>query len=260
MFRAPACLVIAGSLAVALLGGATSFAQTPAPSPAATAAATPPLTVAEIVQKAVARDDTRRERRMAFEADQTIVIDRLDDTGKIIKTKTLHAVLHPTREISYSANVDSTSESQHSDEDAAKAQHIMAIMNLGKLAPRFIEKLAGEGVIQGRACYIVHYQPKTGQPSADTREEKVVNNLAGRFWIAKDNLDIVQSDGSLVSPVTVALVASVTRMDFQFRSQLLPNGDVGPASFSVNLAVHAPFYDFRQRQVTSLANWRPKKT
>lgn len=259
MVRAPACLLIAGSLAIALLAGQACVAQTPSPGPVAPAAATPPLSVAEIVQKAVARDDARRERRMAFEADQTIVIDRLDDTGKIIKTKTIHAVLHPTREISYSANVDSTSESQHSDEDAAKAQHIMAIMNLGKLAPRFTEKLAGDGMIQGRPCYIIHYQPKDGQP-ADTREEKVVNNLAGRFWIAKDNEDILQSDGSLISPVTVALVASVTRMDFQFRSQLLPNGDVGPASFSVNLAVHAPFYDFRQHQVTTLTNWRPKKT
>ena len=58
--------------------------------------------------------------------------------------------------------------------------------------------------------------------------------------------------------MTVAFIASVTRMDFKFHSQLLPNGEVGPLDFSVDLAIHAPFYDFRQLQVNSLRNWRPR--
>ena len=222
--------------------------------------APPELSVRDIVQKAVVRDDARRERRVTFEADQTIRTERLDTSGKVLDSKTVHMVAHPTKDILFATQTGSSSASSagQPNADTVKAQHIMAVMNLGKLAPRFTETVTGSAVIQGRECYVVGYRPKPGQ-SADTREEKVVNNVAGRFWIAKDNFDILQSEGSLVSPVTVAFiasVASVTRMDFKFHSQPLPNGDVGPADISVDMAIHAPFYDFRQLQVNTFTNWR----
>ena len=217
------------------------------------------LSAHEIVQKAVARDDVRREHRVALEADQTILTERLDPAGKVLSSKSVHMIHHPTREISYSTNTgtDNASSSGHPDGDTVKAAHIMAVMDLGKLAPKFTETVTGSATILGRDCYVVSYYPKPGQ-SADSREEKVVNNVAGRFWIAKDNFDILQSEGSLVGPVTVAFIASVTRMDFKFHSQLLPNGEVGPADFSVDMAIHAPFYDFRQYQLNTLRNWRLK--
>jgi hypothetical protein len=222
--------------------------------------------VNEIVQKAIARDDLRRDHREMFEADQTILTERLDLEGKVLAAKTVHTIHHPTREISFSTDTMSNSTSSslstpsapgHPDQDTVKAQHIMAVMNLGKLAPHFTETVTGSATIQSRDCYVVSYRPKPGQP-ADNREEKVVNNVAGKFWIAKDNYDILQSEGSLVGPVTVAFIAAVTRMDFKFHSQVLANGEVGPGDFSVDMAIHAPFYDFRQLQVNSLAHWRPR--
>ncbi len=224
----------------------------PSPAPAATAVPTIPP-VREIVQKAVARDNARRERRLAYQCDQTILTQTMDTNGMILKSKAVHLIYRQTADISFSTNVQSNSAKP--DEDTVKAQHIMAVMDLGKLAPHFIETVIGSATVQGRDCYVVGYRPKGGQP-ADTREEKVVNNVAGRFWIAKDNFDILQSEGSLVSPVTVALIASVTRMDFKFHSQPIANGDIGPADFSVDMAIHAPFYDFRQLQVNTQANWR----
>ncbi len=229
-------------------------------APVGTLAAEPAPAVSEIVQKAVARDDFRRLRRVAFEADQTVLTENLDTTGKILSSKTVHAIHHPTAKISFSTDVGSAAAapSAHPEGDSVKAQHIMAMMDLGKLAPKFTESVAGSAVIQNRECYVVKYYPKPGQ-SADTREEKVANQVSGRFWIAKDNFDILQSDGSLVEPVTVALIVSVTRMDFKYFSQTLPNGDVGPAKISVDIALHAPFYDSRQLQVNTLANWRPRR-
>jgi hypothetical protein len=226
--------------------------------PSPPVAATPP--VREIVQKAIAQDDARRARRVAFEADQTVLTEHLDLDGKVLSSKTVHLIHHPTKEISFSSTTESSnasSDAAHPDADTVKAQQIMAVMNLGKLAPRFTETVTGSATIQGRDCYVVSYRPKPDQYSAN-REEKVVNNVAGRFWIAKDNFDILQSEGSLVGPVTVALIASVTRMDFKFHSLQLPNGDVCPADFSVDMTIHAPFYNFRQLQVNTLANWRPR--
>ena len=212
----------------------------PAVVPAATGAPAP--SVHEIVQRAVAQDNVRRLRRVALECEQNILTEQLDPAGKVVKSKTVRMVYHPTANISFSTSVESKPSGPPGkpDEATVKAQHIMAVMDLGKLAPRFTETVIGSAVVHGRDCYIVAYRPKPGQP-ADSREEKVVNNVGGRFWIAKDNYDILQSEGSLVGPVTVALIASVTRMDFKFDSQPLPNGDVGPASFSVDMAVKAPF-------------------
>jgi hypothetical protein len=212
-------------------------------------------TVSEIVQKAVARDDALRQRRTAFKCDQTVKADRFDATGKIIKTDTLRTVHVPTKEIAFKTEVKS--DSAKSGEDVAKSQNVEAVMDLRKLASRFEMSLAGEEPVHGRACYVVRYSPKANQ-SSDTREEKVVNNLKGRFWIAKDDFSILQSDGALSSPVTVALIASVNRMDFQYHSQALPNGDVGPADFNVYMTVKAPFYDFRERKTTTQENWRPR--
>jgi hypothetical protein len=248
-WHARALVLLYGCCSVVAAVGTLSGDPAPAQAPP----------VREIVQKAVARDDVRRLHRVAFEADQTILTERLDSNGKILSSKTVHMIHHPTAEISYSTDMKSSnaSSSAHPDEDTVKAQHIMAVMNLGKLAPHFTETISGSAVIQGRDCYIIGYRPNPDQ-SADTREEKVVNNVGGRFWIAKDNFDILQSEGSLIGPVTVALIASVTRMDFKFHSLTLPDGEVGPADFSVDMAIHAPFYDFRQLQVNTLTNWRPR--
>ena len=240
-----------------LLWGPALLGTLRADLPASSAASVPP--VRDIVEKAVARDDFRRVRRTAFEADEAILTERLDPDGKVLSSKTVHVVHHPTADISFSSNMESKSApaSGQPDADTVKAQHIMAVMNLGKLAPHFIETIVGSAMLQGRDCYVIRYRPKPDQPAA-TREEKVVNGVSGRFWIAKDNYDILRSEGSLTGPVTVAFIASVTRMDFKFESLQLPNGDVGPANFSVDMAIKAPFYDFRQLQVNTLTNWRPR--
>ena len=130
-------------------------------------------------------------------------------------------------------------------------------MNLRRLAPRFQYRLAGEEPVAGRTCDIIAFSPKGSQP-ADTREDKVINNLHGWYWIDKNTFEILQAEGSLVAPVTVALIASVTRMDFTLHSGVLPNGEVGPADFRVDLTVKAPFHFYRQQQRSRMENWRAK--
>ena len=231
----------------ACLTAATLRAQAPAPAPPAQ----------EIVQRAVANDELRRQHRLALECDQTITTDRLDESGKVLKSKQARVVHREGRAFTYSADVDATSESTGKDGDTAKAEHLQAVMNLRKLAPRFRYSVDGTGEVRGRPCWIVAYAPKGGQP-ADTREDKVINNLHGRYWIDQATSEILQGEGSLVSPVPTALVASVTRMDFRFHSQTMPGGEAGPSDFSVDLAVHAPFYFYRQRQLSRMENWRGK--
>ncbi len=141
------------------------------------------------------------------------------------------------------------------DRDYCEARKFMAVLDLQKLAPRFQLTREPDADGGGRGCYVVSYRPRPGQ-AYDTREEKVINSLNGRFWISKDDFSIVQSEGTLAQPVTVALVASVYRLEFQYRSMPLPSGETAPASFQVNLAVRAPLYDLRQRQTSTISNYR----
>ena len=233
------------------------------PPPAAAPGLAPAMSVAEYIQRVVASDELRREHRLSMECDETVKTERLDDHDKVVSTKTVYILGGETKDLSYSTKVESKTATPApdgklgKDDEAVKAQSLVAVMSLRKLAPRYTFALAGSAPLHGRDCLVFTYRPKPDQPAA-TREEKVVNNLQGRYWIDRNTFEIVQIEGSLASPVSVALIASVTRMDFQFHSQTLYNGEIGPLDFSVNLAVKAPFYDFRQRQTTTMEKWRPR--
>ena len=211
------------------------------------------LPVNEIVRRAVLRDDQLRANRTAMKCDRTIRADRLDASGKVISTTTKRDVEFPTEALAYSTTVETAK-----DSGDAKTQKIDAVMSLHRLAPRYDMTLRGEETIRGVPCYAVDYKPKAAQATAATREEKVVSNLHGHFWISKEDFSVVQSDGTLSGPVSLALIASVNQMDIKYYSQALPNGDTAPKEVTVTMAVKAPFYDFRQKQVTTEENWRPR--
>ena len=224
-----------------------------------TVTASPVPSVQEIVQRALANDELRRQHRLALECDQTITVDRLDERGEAFKSKTLHTVYREKPALAYATDVDLPPEGQahhgHRDGDIAKADHRLALLNLRQLAPRFDYTLTGEATVRGRDCYVIEYVPRSGQ-RANAREEKAVNQLHGRFWIDKKSWEILQGEGSLAAPVSVALLSAVTRLDFAFRTQPMPNGEAGPADFSVDLAVKAPFYFYHQQQTARMENWR----
>lgn len=213
------------------------------------------LSLNDIVHRAVLRDDALRASRRGMRCDQTVKIEHLDSDGKVTGVSTDRTVHQQTEAITFSTDVAAAQGTDGQSEAKRQTDHVEAVMNLGKLAGRFQMALAEDETVRDRSCYVVRYWPKNGQTS-ETREEKVVNNLKGRFWIAKDDFSIVQSNGALSGPVSVALIASVNQMDFTYHSQTLPNGDVAPGDSSVNIAVKAPFYDFREKKRTTQENWR----
>jgi hypothetical protein len=217
----------------------------------------PGPSLTDIVQRAVDNDELRRQHRLPLECDQIITTERLDETGTVFKKKTARVVYHERSGIVYSndANIPSGSNGRQ-DGDTVKAEHRMGEMNLRKLAPRFQYAFEPDSVVRGRACYVIDYSPRPGQ-EAQTSEEKVINHLHGRYWIDKKTYEILQGEGSLPAPVTVGVFAAVTLMKYEFHTQTLRNGEAGPAEFSVDFAVKAPFYFYRQQQRNQFENWRP---
>jgi hypothetical protein len=210
-----------------------------------------PLSAGDIIHRAIQRDDELRRDRQRYECDVNVRTEKLDAKGSVVSAKAVNATMRPTREIAIGGEV----QAEKMDRDYCEARKFMAVLDLQKLAPRFQLTRDLDADAVGRGCYVVSYRPRPGQ-AYDTREEKVINSLSGRFWIAKDDFSIVQSEGALAQPVTVAFVASVYRLEFQYRSQPLPSGETAPASFQVNLAVRAPLYDMRQRQTSTISNYR----
>ena len=249
MRHSPASLLLALALAASSLHGQTD------PGVVVTAEAPGP-TVREIVQRAVANDELRVGHRRLLECEQVITTDRLDEGGRVFKTKTVRVQHRESPAFAYSAGADiSAAAGASKDGDTVKAQRRLDEMNLRKLAPRFAYTRAADTQVRGRICYVIDFTPKGGQ-SADTREQKVIDHLQGRYWIDKKTYEILQGEGSLPAPVTVGLLASVAQMHFEFHTQTLPNGEAGPADFSLDFTVKAPFYFYRQRQIDRLENWR----
>ena len=237
-------------------GGGPLHAQQTTDRVVVTASGLPP--VQDIVQRAVANDDLRHQHRLPLECDQILTTERLDAAGEVFKTKTVRLIHREGAAFALFAKEDSAEANRAiQDGDTIKAEHRMAEMKLRQLAPRFECSLTSEERIQGRTCYVVVYTPRQKQ-SASTPEEKVIDQLHGRFWIDEKNYEILQGEGALVAPVSVGLFASVREMSFAFHNQKLPSGEVGPADFSVDFTVKAPFYFYRQRQENRLENWRPE--
>jgi hypothetical protein len=243
------------SLLPALVLAASTLRAQDVPPVVVTAPAPGP-SVQEIVRRAIANDEMRRRHRLPLECDQIISTERLDEAGRVFKKKTVRIAYRETGGIAYSNDANlAAAGSAGKDGDTVKAEHRIGEMNLRKLAPRFQYALAADAPVRGRVCYVVEYSPLAGA-DPKTSEEKVIDSLHGRYWVDKKTFEILQGEGSLPEPVTVGLFAAVTRMNFAFHTQTLRNGEAGPADFSVDFAVKAPFYFYRQQQVNRFENWR----
>ena len=222
--------------------------------------ATAPPPVDELVRRVVARDEAARAHRHEFQYDLTRVTERLDAAGKVTQSKTTRAVARPSRTVAFSIDITpdpsaTAAERAQATQEAREGERIQAAMRLSRLASHFQYAIEGHETVDGRDCWVLAYRPKPGSP-AETREERIVNELTGRFWIDRATDSIVRSEGRLPAPTSIAMVVKMNQLAFQYRSQNLPNGELGPESFSVEVEVAAPFYLFHQKQRSTMRNYR----
>ena len=222
---------------------------------------TPPATKdldgSALMHLALEHDEAERRRRADWVYDDEVVTVKLDAQNHPLDTRReSHTAVAlgspPGASGSLSAGESSTEQTRDGRFDVT--------VNLARLADRFEMRREADGVSRGgRACYVVAFRPREQEPPASgSREERVVSQLAGRFWLAKEDLAIVQSEGELVRAVSVAWVASVERLRFRYQTLLLPGaGGTLPASFELELGISAPFYHAAQRQTTTMTHHRP---
>ena len=205
---------------------------------------------------ALEHDQAERRRHADWVCDEEVVTVKVDAQNHPLDThRESHSAvalgLPPGASGTLSAEGQSSKEPAHSD-------RFDVTVDLGRLANRFEMRREADGTSRdGRACYVVAYRPRPQAPASGTREERVLSQMAGRFWLAKEDLSIVQREGELIQAVTVAWVASVERLRFRYQTVFLPgvNGTF-PASFEMELGVSAPFYHAAQLQTTTMTHHR----
>ena len=253
---------------------------------------TPDITVDQIIKNAIRRDEELRELREGFTYQLKLVTERLDDDNKVIpdKTKTVTAKIKPGKDITFSADFNDDSKdnekasspqtsyagatggrglkSSHkkssdddddsSNKDVEDAKKVNAMLDMGKIAPRFKYSRQGDETIRNRNCYVIKFSPKKDQPFA-SREEKVINKVGGTLWIDQSDFSIVQTRGKLTEEVDVAwFLATMKGLEFSYQTSELPNLNIPvPSNFLMNFDLNIMGYRMAQRQTSVMADYQP---
>ena len=268
----------------------------PAPSPAAAPAPTTAnpenakLPVDQIIQNAIRRDEELRELREEFTYQLKLVTQRLDDDNKVIpdKTKTVTAKIKPGKDITFSAdfnddskdNDESSSKTTYagatggrglqskqkksddddgdSNKDVEDAKKVNAMLDMGKIAPRFKYVRMPDQTVRDRPCFVIKFSPKPDQPFT-SREEKVINKVGGLIWIDQNDFSIIQTKGKLTEEVDVAwFLASMKGMDFSYETSELSSINIPvPSNFFMSFDLNIMGYRMAQKQVSQMTDYQP---
>ena len=266
----------------------------PSPAPVSTNADNSKLSVDQIIKNAIRRDEELRELREGFTYQLKLVTQRLDDDNKVIpdKTKTVTAKIKPGKDITFSADFNDDSKgddnssnnktyagatggrglqssqkkSDDDDDDSSKkdvedAKKVNAMLDMGKIAPRFQYKRMQDETIRNRPCFVIKFSPKDDQPYS-TREEKVINKVGGTIWIDQNDFSIIQTKGKLTEDVDVAwFLASMKGMDFSYETSELPSLNIPvPSNFYMTFDLNIMGYRMAQKQVSNMTDYQPAST
>jgi len=270
---------------------------TPAPAPSSAPVAgnadNSKLSVDQIIQNAIRRDEELRELREEYTYQLKLVTQRLDDDNKVIpdKTKTVTAKIKPGKDITFSADFNDDSKDNDSDsakktsyagatggrglqskqkksdddddsnKDVEDAKKVNAMLDMGKIAPRFKYVRMPDDTIRNRPCFVIKFSPKDDQPF-NSREEKVINKVGGLIWIDQNDFSIIQTKGKLTEEVDVAwFLASMKGMDFTYETSELPAINIPvPSNFLMSFDLNIMGYRMAQKQVSQMTDYQPVST
>lgn len=213
----------------------------------------------EIVKKALDADEKLRAERQRYEFDYTVTTEKLDEENdEVWDSHTAKGILKPGRENRFASPLDEP-DKELSERDVRRmkdSDKAFRTMKLKKLAPRFDLTLKGTEEVRGIPCYAIEFHPKQGQPY-DSREEKVINALEGTFWVDQKSYAIVKSKARLPKPVSVAWVfATMRELEFEYSTQELPNGAIGPHRFDLFYHLQVTMTYRRRKQLSLMEDYR----
>jgi hypothetical protein len=209
----------------------------------------------EIISRVVVRDKQLVQRRKAFDYDVEITREKLDSNRAVVSTIRDKMVVVGDRRPGYGTRPATGNPEQEAQKTSREEP-----FELLKIIDHYTYTLEGEETVDGVDCYKIGFTPKPDMPY-DNREEKVLNNVSGHIWAAKNDYSLIKNEGSLMSPVSVAWIfASLREMEFHFDAMRMPNGDYGPGRLQYRYMVGIPFTQLHERDTRVMSNYRPAGT
>lgn len=214
-----------------------------------------------IIARVLEKDAEVNRKKAEYQFDLTLTNAKLNPDNSVAREEVVQATIRTGpggafQEIVGRANEVGEEVPAVDRKEIGRSQAAMRSMDLKKLAPRFNIRLEGEGRERGVDCWILGFTPKEGQPYR-SREEKVINRLAGRFWVSKADYSIIRSAGVLTEPVPVAWVlATVRELEFEYRTRPLAGVGRVPEEFALLFHVQTPLNAVRRRQLSAMSNYR----
>src|SRR5438309_7706473 len=116
----------------------------------------------------------------------------------------------------------------------------------------------GDANVNGRAAWIVGFEPKPGEKSERTRMEHVLNHVQGRIWVDEREYEIAKVDCTLTEPVSVyGILGKVRKLDFKLE-QIERGGFWSPLHLQIAFDARAVVVTLRQRITNDYSNFRMK--
>jgi hypothetical protein len=194
--------------------------------------------------------------------DQVANVEQLNDSNQTTKHEVLQMLVRPGGHPSMLV-LSTKGDNLPSNQTQAQAQGNDVEGNkqnftLSALVNRFAITLVGEDQIDGEPVYVIAFTPKPDQPVRD-ETEKVVNQLQGQMWISQRTFNVLQTEATLVHPVSVAwFLAQIPTLDFHYAMPTDPGDGFAPCQVKITLEVKAFFVGYHVRQTIDMANFRPR--
>lgn len=84
-----------------------------------------------------------------------------------------------------------------------------------EILARYDHKLERRDRLDGRGCYVISFNPKSGTLPVNQMADKILNRLAGFVWVDEEDFEVVKLDVHLTEKVSVwgGLVGSMESFD-----------------------------------------------
>src|SRR5690349_8163203 len=202
-----------------------------------------PLTADEVVQKAVSRGQQDQQGTVPnFTYRKVTVTDELDGSGKIkLHREKLYEIsyrdgLSHSTLLQVNGRAPSDSDlKQQTDNESSVRQITGEAKTKGdnrenfltaELAARFDFSLVGVTNFNGRASYLVSFQPKNPKPPVHRMMDRLLNQLSGTLWIDAEEFEVARADVSLQSEVNLlgGLIGSLKKLTYTLERTRVADG------------------------------------
>jgi hypothetical protein len=229
----------------------TLASLTQAGLPTAPAAEAPLPTGATLISNAVERAAQPGRRQSAHHWTYTsrVLIEELDRKGRTTDRKekemavdaegeTLRSVRANGKELSGRAfdrqrEAEQRRRAQFQESDGVgENKHEEYLKH--DIAARFDYQLKNTETVNGRAAYVLAFQPRAGTLPEKTLADRVINHCAGTVWIDMTDFELVKLEVKLTRDIRFwgGLAGALTKMNFAYEKTRLRDGTWLPRQFS----------------------------